>query len=146
MNIKNALVLFLMLFFNLNADAALNPKEPRAINGILDLRNQSFEKEIKLNGEWVFYWHQLLNPGDTPPEGGILVDFPYRWNSSVLQKKKYPSFGYATYKLRLLLPPSDQPFLLTMVDTYTAYRLYINGKIASENGKVSTSAEGFVPH
>lgn len=143
MNIKNALTVFIMLFCNLYARGA---EDPRAENGILDLRNQSFEKAIELNGEWVFYWHQLLDPGEKPSKEGILVDFPFRWDGSVFQKEKFTSFGYATYKLTLFLPPSDQPFRLTMNDAYTAYRMFINGKIVAENGKVSTSQAGFVPY
>lgn len=143
MNIKNALAVFIMLFCNLYARGAA---DPRAENGILDLRDQTFEKGIELNGEWTFYWHELLNPGETPSKEGILVDFPFRWDGTAFQKVKFPSFGYATYTLTLFLPPSDQPFQLTIDDAYTAYRMFINGRIVAENGKVSTSPESFVPH
>ena len=36
---------------------------PQAKQGVIDLRNVDFNQQtIKLNGEWEFYWKQLLTP------------------------------------------------------------------------------------
>ncbi len=39
---------------------------PKAIQGKIDLSNWNFEQNgiVKLNGEWEFYWEQLLEPQD----------------------------------------------------------------------------------
>src|SRR6476660_8224405 len=94
---------------------------------VLDLRNESFSDELKLDGKWNFYWKQLINPGDTTSQKGILVDFPFRWDGFVLDGEELPAYGYATYTVRVLLPPSSKPFRIMMTDVYTAYRLFING-------------------
>ena len=40
------------------------PALPVAIGGTIDLSRQSFSKNVSLNGEWEFYWNQLLEPGE----------------------------------------------------------------------------------
>ena len=117
---------------------------PLAKNGIIDLRNCSFEHEIPLNGKWRFYWNQLLQPNDTASKG-ILIDFPSKWTENI-HDKEYPSFGYATYKLRVLLPVTDRPLRIVMPEVYSAYKLFVNDKLQASNGEVSTSEKGFVPY
>ncbi|WP_316790537.1 ATP-binding protein [Pedobacter frigoris] len=119
---------------------------PIAKKGVIDLRGQSFTSNIALNGQWEFYWNQLINPMDTTIGNAELVDFPFRWTESKIKGKTYPSYGYATYKLQILLSKDAPPLRLEMPDVYCAYVLYINGKMALSDGKVTTTAEGFVPH
>jgi hypothetical protein len=52
-----------------------NGVAPVAKNGIIDLRQQSFPENIALNGQWLFYWNQLLNPQDTTHKGETTVAF-----------------------------------------------------------------------
>ncbi|HEY1008703.1 MAG TPA: ATP-binding protein [Daejeonella sp.] len=122
-----------------------NFKTPQARNGVLDLRNNSFSDEIKLDGQWHFYWQRLINPGDTLPGNGILVNFPHRWDGYLLNGEKLPAYGYATYTLKVLLPADHGPLRIAMTDVYTAYQLFINGKPAAKNGKVGTSEKDFEP-
>jgi signal transduction histidine kinase/CheY-like chemotaxis protein len=118
---------------------------PVAKNGIMDLRKQSFLQEIALNGQWAFYWQQYIDPLDTTSKGEM-VDFPFRWDGFVLNGKKLPSFGYATFKLIVLLPKTTEPLRIAMPDVYCSYLLFINGKQVASNGKISTTAKGFVPY
>ncbi len=118
---------------------------PKARNGIIDLRNESFSGEIKLDGQWHFYWKHLLVPADTAIPKGSLIDFPHRWDGYILNGQKLPAYGYATYTLKVLLPADHGPFRIAMTDVYTAYQLYINGKPAAQNGKVGTSEDNFEP-
>ena len=41
-------------------------KPPQAVDGVLDLSAWDFEKDglVKLDGEWEFYWEQLLEPAE----------------------------------------------------------------------------------
>ena len=117
---------------------------PLANKGIIDLRNCSFKDEIPLDGKWHFYWNQLLAPNDTTQKG-TFIDFPSKWTENI-HHRKYPSFGYATYKLRVLLPATDQPLRIVMPEVYTAYKLFINDKLQASNGMVGTSEKGFEPY
>lgn len=103
---------------------------------VIDLRNQSFDKIVTLGNQWEFYWNQLLEPGDTLAKGGKLVNFPYKWKG----------FGYATYKVTVLLPHNRKSFVMGMPETYTSYKLYVNGKLEAVNGRVGTTKETAIPY
>ncbi|WP_377098161.1 ATP-binding protein [Mucilaginibacter calamicampi] len=123
------------------------PVHPVAKNGILDLRSAPFTNKIELNGEWLFYWRQLLAPGDKPAANPKLVNFPSLWNKwDKLNGEELPAYGYATYKLTILLPKSHGELRLSVPDVYSAYLLYVNNEPAAKNGKVSTTAENFAAH
>ena len=148
MKIKVALFFLLGMLFCRAGMAAVSPdleRDPVAKEGIIDLRKESFSKEIKLDGQWKFYWKELINPGEENLSKGVLVDFPFRWDGFVLNGGKLPAFGYATYSLKVLLPEKPQELRILMADVYTAYRLFIDGKQVAENGLVSTSKKEFQP-
>lgn len=119
---------------------------PRAKAGVIDLREQNLNKKIALDGEWTFYWNQLVDPLDSIPRKGLNVEFPLKWNDLTVNGKKLPAFGYATYKLTILLPQTKEVFRIDMPDVYCAYRLFLNGKEVAANGKVATNAKDFEPH
>ncbi|WP_244139389.1 hypothetical protein [Mucilaginibacter ginkgonis] len=139
---------FVVLLFGIHTCRANDTSKPspEAINGVLDLRNQSFSDKISLNGQWKFYWHRLLAPGEKPNEKPIIVDFPFKWNGYKLNGKKLPSFGYATYELIVLLPKNKPQLRLAMPDVYTSYNLFFNGEKMAINGITDTTADKFEPH
>lgn len=137
-------VLLLLLCITTSGSAS-QPDLPLAKGGTIDLRNQNFAEAIPLDGEWAFYWKQLLNPRDTPTGEFEMVSFPSKWTDQERNGKKLPSFGYATYKLKVLLPSAEH-LRLAMPDAYSAYRIFINGKQMAASGKVSTSEKGFLPY
>lgn len=149
MNIRKpfcAVILLLFSFFN-HCFASLNAT-PRATNGILDLRGETFSDKIPLNGQWLFYWHQLQTPDhiNINTTQGILVNFPFKWSGYVLNGKELPAFGYATYRLTILLPKTKETLRISMPDTYCAYRLFIDGELVAYNGTVSTSPKNFAAY
>ncbi|NEU10466.1 response regulator [Flavihumibacter sp. R14] len=143
---KRFYILLLILCCNLSFSFASVKDLPLAKEGILDLRNRSFENKVALDGEWEFYWKQLLNPGDKALAGREIVRFPFRWDGQVINGEKLPSFGYATYKLRIFLPSKSESLLLALPDVYSASSLFINGKLVATNGRVATNEKDFVPH
>lgn len=144
---KNAGLILVLLFFCLTKVLAKQEQPiPLAINGVIDFRNQSFEEEIPLNGQWLFYWKQLLDPNENKLPAGHLVDFPSLWTDITADDEKLPAFGYATYKLKVLLPSTSRPLSIVMPHTYSAYSLYINGVLFAANGTVSTSKKDFIPY
>ena len=119
---------------------------PTAKRGLLDLRQETFDEQVALNGEWEFYWQRLLGPDDRVDSPVVLVEFPFMWGNYVLNGKRLPGFGYASYRLTVLLPKKRKELRVSMPDAYTAYRLFVNGKQVAANGNVSTTPERFIPH
>lgn len=119
--------------------------QPSAVKGVIDLRGLDLrQQKIALDGEWIWYWHQLRPPA-APAVGFEYTPYPQRWSSATWQGKPVPSAGYATYALTVLLPPRSGPVALDLPDVYTAYRLYANGDLLAEGGKVGSDAQSTVP-
>lgn len=99
---------------------------------------------VKLNGEWEFYWKQMLHPHDFQKQG-ITPEFyglvPSYWTDykNHIDAGKY---GYATYRLRVLLPEGYRNTLgidLPLFDS--SYDLYINGSYIGGAGIAGKSKE-----
>ena len=147
MKIKGRFCMVLMLLFSfLTAFSSVSDTIPLAKNGVIDLRGQSFIDEIPLDGQWIFYWNQLIGPQIPANAKGEPMEFPFLWSGMEYHGKNLPSFGYATYKVTVLLPKEPWPFRIALSEVFTSYRLYVNGKEQAANGKVSTSKEGYVPY
>ena len=147
-NVKIFYLLILSLCgfcFNSCTTLSSQPVPPLAKHGVLDLRTSTLASEINLDGEWLFYWHRLLaKPGNASQ--GQLVNFPFVWTGHTINGRRLSSYGYATYQVTVLLPRSHGLLRLAMPDGYSAYRLYLNGKMVAGNGVVSSNAVHFVPY
>ncbi len=138
-------IILILCVFKLNAGETAYPK---AQHGWLDLSQVDFQKEgpLALRGEWEFYWNRLLFPGDFPTNiAPKYFDFPHLWGDLPDDDSAYSSFGYATYRLRVILPPHHEIMALHQNDFYSAYNLYLNGELFASNGNVATNAENSVP-
>ncbi|WP_345369151.1 7TM diverse intracellular signaling domain-containing protein [Algivirga pacifica] len=116
---------------------------------ILDLRNTEGDEPVNLDGDWEFYWGQLLYEEDLSKKElqRQLVAIPSPWNGLTdHHQKPLPSFGVATYHLNVLLPADRREQLALKLRTAgTAYRFYVNGDEVASNGRVSKNAEEAVP-
>lgn len=122
-------------------------EKPIANKGVLDLRNYEFKKEgnINLKGSWEFYWNKLLDPKDTfSKHSKFYVSMPHSWNGKLIEGKQI-QYGYATYRLKILLTPSDTIYTLKLRFIDSAYKLYIDKKLVSHKGKVGKSREQMIP-
>lgn len=138
-------VVTLVAFFTCTTTFAERPV--RAVGGTLDLRNKDLSSIQALEGQWKFYWNRLLAPADKPAtEDAEIVEFPFLWHGHLLRGKELPSYGYATYRLSVLLPKSSRPISMVVPEVYSAYRLYFNNVQVAENGKVATSEKDFIPY
>ncbi|SEM60460.1 Signal transduction histidine kinase [Mucilaginibacter gossypiicola] len=147
MRISRVLYIAFVLLIGTVARVSAQTNYVAAVHGILDLRSKPINDKIELTGNWLFYWNQLLSPSDTDViKDRLLVEFPFKWNGYTWRGKKLPAFGYGTYRLKVLLPQKHGVLKLAMPDVYSAYRLYINSKLSSSNGKVTTSEKGFEAH
>ncbi|MHC8517797.1 hybrid sensor histidine kinase/response regulator [Sporosarcina sp. ITBMC105] len=122
---------------------------PSAVGGVMDLRGANVVKDvIPLNGEWLITPWNLVDPGETGNEEQ-LISIPGKWKSAlnVSSVEKDQPILYGTYKLRVLLNETmvDEPFALYVKDIRSAFRIFVNGELVSEKGKVATTATDFTP-
>ncbi|NJN78167.1 MAG: hypothetical protein HC803_07425 [Saprospiraceae bacterium] len=117
-------------------------------NGVLDLRNQTLANPIPLNGEWEFYYNELLTPETiNQKKDKVFEQFPALWRDFKDENgKALSSFGYATYRLQILVAKDLPVLAFEIPDVYNAYRLWINGKPFAHNGKVGKTKATTVPH
>jgi signal transduction histidine kinase len=130
--------------------ACLAKEEPltaiSAQKGMLDLRSVDLgNRPVSLDGEWRFYWHQLLWSGDSIVNPPNYVTYPSLWNKIKLNGKTLPVEGYATYSLTILLPKHRPHLALLMTDMYCSYRLFINDSLLLSNGRPDTTEQTAVP-
>lgn len=145
-HIKSILTFFLMAFFACQSYAQSTLAE--IDKGVLDLRN-GFDKDkaLVLDGTWEFYWHSFLFTSDfekVSPKHWI--DVPSRWTGYDWNGEVLGGQGYASYRLRVLLPEGKQARLaLRVTGASNAYSLLINDKLIGVNGKVGISKENSLP-
>jgi signal transduction histidine kinase len=131
-------LLLLFSFFALNL-YAINPG-PVAVKGVLDLRELKNPDHFitKLNGEWEFYWKKMLRPNDFIT-GNYKPDYygkvPSYWTNYPQESVKTEKYGYATYRLSVLLPKGFNKQLAIDLPIFdSSYDVYINGKYFGGNG------------
>ncbi len=110
-------------------------------NAFFDLSKKDFEDRVyALYGKWDFYWEKLLDPQALPryENQKVRVDVPNTWTNYVINGEHLPSFGYATYHVRVKLPEDLNSVSISVHGVFTAYKIFINGKFIDENGKVGT--------
>ena len=126
---------------------------PAAVAGVLDLSHWNFAEQgsAPLRGEFLFYWERLIGPdlpgaAQAPPSGTARL--PGAWNGKTVRVNnrllRLPGFGFATYRLRILLPKAAAPLALRMPTMHTAYRLFANDTLVAGNGRVGTTPESSV--
>jgi signal transduction histidine kinase len=117
-----------------------------AKKGILDLREIDFnEQTINLDGEWKFFWDNLLQPDDPEPYFEY-KSFPDFWHNMQWHQKQISSQGYATYKLTLLLPKKRPRLSVAVPEMYCAYYLFVNGEKTVASGKPDTTKASTIPY
>ncbi|MCE9598636.1 MAG: sensor histidine kinase [Spirochaetia bacterium] len=113
---------------------------PKAIQGTIDLRNWDFEKDgpLALNGEWEFYWNSMLETQDEiksqTNRSREFATVPGSWHTIRRGEGHLPVYGYAAYRLKILLRPGEHS-LSTITDQMgTACTLAANGEIIWRGG------------
>lgn len=123
-------------------------KLPKAEKGVLDLRNWDLNEEnssVELRGEWEFYWEQFLNHHDfdnnSVTETSHYFSLPGTWNEYKIDDKKLGSYGFATYRLRILTNGTYDRILFNIPTIQSSSEIYINGKLISSTGITGKSKE-----
>jgi signal transduction histidine kinase len=148
MRIKLTLSLVLLTF---HYGLAANPSEPKAVKGVIDL-SQIEDRDhfiVKLNGEWEFYWNRMVHPNDFKTgrtEAGYYGNVPSYWTDYPSETFRTKKEGYATYRLKVILPPGFRKplgFDLPVFDS--SYDLYIGERLFADNGLPGKSEEETTP-
>ncbi|MBM9578555.1 response regulator [Leptospira sp. 201903070] len=154
-NRLNKALRFLILFFLffVSCDRIFfTVKPPKVQHGVLNLGsdwNFSSKGRLSLDGEWEFYWNRLYSEikesADSQNNSPLLptefINVPDSWTNYSRDGKNYPDFGYATYRIYVILDNPQNNVAIKMLEAATAYNLYVNGVKVLSSGTVGTSAE-----
>lgn len=129
----------------------LNQDDPHVQKGVLDLRKLNLQERssISLNGQWLFYPGQFVNPNSNKDKLKMnnhhsWITVPKDWREAVTKERNTP-FGYGTYRLQILLnPKTTQSLSLYFKEIRSASSVYINGKKVYAKGNTSNNRKDSV--
>lgn len=132
------------------------PDSPRIQSkaGILDLTQAHVsENTLKLQGEWAFYWHELLSPEDIrnrlAKDGNHdrWISIPNSWLGYRLDGQQLNGTGFATFRLVIELSEQDrnERLALRLPTLFHAYKLWVNGELLAEVGEVGQDKSSVTP-
>jgi signal transduction histidine kinase len=125
---------------------------PISLQGMLDFSewDLSADGPVKLDGEWEFYWGQLLTPDDftNPSSLGAtsFIPIPSAWNDFQMDDVRIESVGYATFRLRIHPGQANKTLALRILGINSAFRLWLNGSLLATGGTVSTDVQSEIPN
>ncbi|MEN8155461.1 MAG: sensor histidine kinase [Bacteroidota bacterium] len=119
------------LFLYAFSSAYAVDSSPVAERGVIDLREYNFKIEggVELTGEFEFYWNQMLNPlleGDSGVVNYIQV--PGSWYKLRSEIPEISRYGFATYRLTLLLPKGVDELAFKISGIFSASGFFLDGK------------------
>ena len=151
-------IVFLVAVMLLGQKYNTGIKPHRALSGVLDLNewNPEAEATIKLDGEWEFYWNKLLEPGDFQISGHVSVpgsiqktgyiDMPCRWDENMtIGDTVISKYGGATMRLVIKNVDPEKLYAVKIPYMFTAYKLWANGVLIAQSGKVGLVRDEVVP-
>jgi len=119
-----------------------------AVNGVIDLRGREFNNTstFALNGEWEFYPGQLLSHQNlqTGKHTADHVQVPGNWGKNISEGANL-SFGYGTYRLRILFDPLEQPVAFWLRGIQASSAVQLNGVAESAFGKPAVDERDYKP-
>lgn len=143
----------LVLFAFLTAcNVQVSAPAPQSQEGVLDLSGWNLAQDgiVHLNGEWEFYWEQLLEPADftssggTPsPTGTILL--PRSWNGYSIGGQTLTGDGYATFRLRIVTNQTGELLALKLPYIFSSYKLWVDGTLLATAGEVAANPSEAIP-
>lgn len=133
----------LVIYFSAFSSLAGNIKD-----GIIHISEADLDQgSIRLDGTWEMYWGKLLAGQELNSlSQKDYYYFPQLWNKGhTSQGIKLKGKGCATYRLKLILPFSEQEYTLHIEDMYSAFLLIIDGDTLYSNGRVGYTKESYWP-
>ncbi len=112
---------------------------PEAVRGRIDLAGANLaEGRIYLDGQWEFYWNQLIaSEPSVASNPDFSISVPESWSNYAIDDKELPASGFGSYKLSMENLIYDREIALYIPNFGGAYRVYIDGRLAAESGILS---------
>jgi hypothetical protein len=152
------LFILLLCFFLIGA-CSERKIPPKAVKGVLDLRDWNFERDgnINLDGEWECYWEEFPTVGAggellLPEEKKDYIRVPGDWNGHIVRRntikagtleRKLNGEGYDTYRLNVLLSESSSLGFRIPIDNVCKF--YINNMLVLETEDNGIKRESSIP-
>ena len=133
-----------MIFSACNSDK----KIVVAKKGEINFTNWNFDTDgiVKLDGEWEFYPNKLINNKGIATEKNIsYLEIPSSWKDVEINNEKLNSFGYATYKLKIIPNKQDSVYSISIARIDVAYKLWINDKLILQAGEIAKNKQDIKP-
>ncbi|WP_246834956.1 hypothetical protein [Leptospira bourretii] len=118
----------------------------------IDLSETNWETALPINlsSGWEFYWNQLLDPKDflnNSTFGDVPVVEFRPWTNLSFPDRKFPAKGYATYHKKIKVQKSFKvkQFSIYFMHLFSSSKVYINGELIQEKGKVSAQLSEIIP-
>jgi diguanylate cyclase (GGDEF)-like protein len=142
-------ILLAVSLFGIVFNFGLNFNAKSAKQGIIDFSEDSYTSiaPTLLKGDWEFYPNQLKDFGQSNSSAEPLYSpVPSSWTTLSIHDdgKKLKSFGYAAYRIQLILPEPGY-YSIAIDNVYTAYKMYVNDIQVAEAGKFGTDKERHYP-
>ncbi len=105
--------------------------------GNIDLSHWNFQGDgsVRLDGEWEFYWDQLIEPGEfSDSQVELTGHYPVPLYWTKYNDLNLPAKGMATYRLLIETDADNRSFSLKTPEIYTEYSLWINGTLIDSHG------------
>lgn len=149
----SVMLLFLCILLSLRwAWATVFPTAdaPSPDNGVLDLRGWDLQHSapMRLDGEWAFFPNQLIDNHDlstTNDRSSTYIQVPGDWENSFPARVE-DSFGYGTYRLRILIDPLKEPAALWLKKIQSSAQVEINGHSDPGIGMPATNQDDYIPN
>lgn len=143
-----AVIIFSLISLFIYKPTGVQP--PKPVKGVLDLSGWSFEKNgiVSLDGAWSFYFNRFLTHEDFA-RGVDVSPVPIGIPSTKKSMKPVKPFAgnkfYGTMRLVVKLPDPAKTYGLRTDIILTSFKLYIDGNLYGEVGKVGTDPGNSVP-
>lgn len=117
-------------------------KGPQAVQGVLDLAGWDFAADgsVALDGQWEFYWRQLLTPADFAGNGAAdrprltgYIKVPSLW-AGKLADEILQTEGYGTYRLVVKLKPTTDTLGIKTQYIRQSHKLFVDGLLRGQSG------------
>jgi len=115
--------------------------------GVLDLSQwRGVEPEvISLDGEWMFYWNELLSVRDLAGRKGDYAQVAVPWSEQEIGGKYYPRNGYATYVLRIIPGGDVKRLSFWMPAVFNSWSLWVDDVQMASAGVVGRDGASTTP-
>ena len=148
---KTFFIFLIIVISACTAGDSSKTKQPVIEKGVLDLRHWDLGKNgsVDLDGEWVVYWNQFIHPNQgseiTRGPKTNYFQIPGLWNKVKINETKLSGQGYASFRLKVLLNPSNKNFGLEITETRSAMVVFINGQQIARAGKPGMDKDSNIP-